>query len=179
LDILAWKSEIPSPSHLNENVVLVGNKCDLSESREVAYEEGKALAVQNGWVFFETSAKDNINVTETFMAAARMGLQKVENNSLRCRKFDPAAVVSPPWDVIWINASRAHVAFYKTAEDAADNAAAGLIAIFGCVCKTLGEYKGLQNILVISSASDVDEVPVHRTLRPGFYVHHAYLFAES
>ncbi len=55
-----------------ECIVLVGNKCDLIDKRRVSYERGKALADEYGWPFFETSAKENINVTEAFMAAARM-----------------------------------------------------------------------------------------------------------
>ncbi len=57
---------------LHNRVVLIGNKCDLIEKRKVSYERGKALADEFGWLFFETSAKEN--VTEAFMAAARIGL---------------------------------------------------------------------------------------------------------
>ena len=45
--------------------VLVGNKCDMDESkRAVPYSKGQALADELGIPFFETSAKNNINVTE-------------------------------------------------------------------------------------------------------------------
>jgi hypothetical protein len=46
----------------------------LIKERRVSYERGKALADEYGWPFFETSAKENINVTEAFMAAARMAV---------------------------------------------------------------------------------------------------------
>ena len=46
----------------------------MIEKRRVSYERGKALADEFGWLFFETSAKENINVTEAFMAAARMAV---------------------------------------------------------------------------------------------------------
>ena len=51
----------------NENIckVLVGNKKDSAE-RVVTYEEGQKLAESYGVKFFETSAKDDINVTEAF-----------------------------------------------------------------------------------------------------------------
>jgi|EP00769_Ergobibamus_cyprinoides_P001098 small GTP-binding protein len=50
-------------------IVLVGNKCDLEEERAVSKEEGEALAAELGKsVFFmETSAKENINVSELFI----------------------------------------------------------------------------------------------------------------
>ena len=45
--------------------ILVGNKCDIDESkRAVPYSKGQALANEFGIKFFETSAKSNINVEE-------------------------------------------------------------------------------------------------------------------
>ena len=51
--------------------ILVGNKMDLEEDREVPYEKGKELATQLGVPFLETSAKKRTNVTETFEAVVR------------------------------------------------------------------------------------------------------------
>lgn len=47
-------------------VMLVGNKCDENSLREVTEMEGKAEAATWGISFMETSAKNNINVTELF-----------------------------------------------------------------------------------------------------------------
>ena len=47
-------------------MILVGNKCDLSESRIVTSEEGQKTADSLGAQYFETSAKDNINVSQAF-----------------------------------------------------------------------------------------------------------------
>ena len=47
--------------------VLVGNKCDMEESkRKVPYSQGQALADEFGIQFFETSAKNNIKVDEVY-----------------------------------------------------------------------------------------------------------------
>eukprot|EP00761_Pharyngomonas_kirbyi_P000030 gb/GECH01000030.1/.p1 GENE.gb/GECH01000030.1/~~gb/GECH01000030.1/.p1 ORF type:complete len:171 (+),score=39.32 gb/GECH01000030.1/:1-513(+) len=46
--------------------VLVGNKCDLSADRAVSTEEAESFAEEQDWPFFETSAKDRINVDESF-----------------------------------------------------------------------------------------------------------------
>lgn len=43
-------------------VILVGNKCDMEDERVISYERGKHLADSLGLEFFETSAKENINV---------------------------------------------------------------------------------------------------------------------
>jgi len=54
-----------------ENVilVLVGNKCDLKDDRQVKTSEGKALADKYQTpLFFESSAKSNINIKEIFDA---------------------------------------------------------------------------------------------------------------
>ena len=47
-------------------MVLVGNKCDLNDSRVVSMEAAKEVAEQLGVEYFETSAKDNINISRTF-----------------------------------------------------------------------------------------------------------------
>ena len=43
-------------------IALVGNKVDLEKERVVKKEEGEAFAKRIGALFFETSAKDNINI---------------------------------------------------------------------------------------------------------------------
>jgi len=52
-------------------MVLLGNKCDLKEERVVEEQEGKDLAEEYGCPFFETSAKENINIVEAFHQVAR------------------------------------------------------------------------------------------------------------
>jgi GTPase KRas protein len=49
----------------------VGNKCDLEDEREVKKEEGEQLAAQFNCPFFETSAKDHVNVDECFRELVR------------------------------------------------------------------------------------------------------------
>ncbi|MBY9003834.1 MAG: GTP-binding protein, partial [Candidatus Lokiarchaeota archaeon] len=50
----------------NIPIVLVGNKIDLIEQREVSTEEGIAIASKLHSSFIETSALENINVQDTF-----------------------------------------------------------------------------------------------------------------
>ncbi|CAH6723546.1 ras-like protein 1 [[Candida] jaroonii] len=55
----------------NVPILIVGNKCDLENERQVSYEEGKQLAESFNCKFFETSAKQRINVEESFYELVR------------------------------------------------------------------------------------------------------------
>jgi len=73
-------------------VMLVGNKCDMQEVRQVSTQEGKALAAQWGFTgFYETSAKENINIQEVFSELARrvLATSKKEGTAtqLKCLIF--------------------------------------------------------------------------------------------
>lgn len=48
------------------SVVLVGNKCDLEDSRSVSADRASAVAEQLGFPYVETSAKDGTNIKEAF-----------------------------------------------------------------------------------------------------------------
>ncbi|XP_060108269.1 ras-related protein Rab-3D [Heteronotia binoei] len=61
-----WATQIKTYSWDNAQVILVGNKCDLEEDRVIPTEEGRRLAEELGFEFFEASAKDNINVKQVF-----------------------------------------------------------------------------------------------------------------
>lgn len=51
--------------------MLVGNKCDLENIREVSVEEGKSVAEAEGLFFMETSALDSTNVKQAFEVVIR------------------------------------------------------------------------------------------------------------
>ncbi|XP_002737446.1 ras-related protein Rab-3 isoform X1 [Saccoglossus kowalevskii] len=61
-----WSTQIKTYSWDNAQVILVGNKCDMEDERVVSVDRGKQLSDQLGLEFFETSAKENINVKQTF-----------------------------------------------------------------------------------------------------------------
>jgi len=52
-------------------LILVGNKCDLVKERVVSTEDGRACAKLWDCPFFEASAKEDINVDETFYELVR------------------------------------------------------------------------------------------------------------
>ena len=60
-------------------MIIVGNKIDLEmENREIGYDEGKRYAEEQGYPFFETSAKCNINVDETFNKMIDLLIEKTD-----------------------------------------------------------------------------------------------------
>ena len=56
--------------------ILVWNKYDLSEQRQVSYNEGKDLANKYNIKFIETSAKNGTNVNELFQFIANETYQR-------------------------------------------------------------------------------------------------------
>ena len=59
-------STVKEHSWEKARVVLVGNKCDLKDSRVVQAKQGLELAESLGVEYVETSAKDDVNVKEAF-----------------------------------------------------------------------------------------------------------------
>ncbi|ELP94971.1 hypothetical protein EIN_251150 [Entamoeba invadens IP1] len=53
------------------SIALCGNKCDLESERQVQTSEAQKLADDWKVLFFETSAKNKINISETFQALVK------------------------------------------------------------------------------------------------------------
>ena len=70
-----WLTEIEKNSSDKVLKILLGNKCDLSDDREISKEEGQAFAIRNGMEFMETSAKMNTNVSEAFETLGKLMIE--------------------------------------------------------------------------------------------------------
>ncbi|KAG2215154.1 hypothetical protein INT46_006540 [Mucor plumbeus] len=68
-------------------VVLVGNKCDLEQDRQVPASVGRALAKVYNCQFFEASAKQRIKVDETFYGMVRE-IRTNQENQKKQKQFD-------------------------------------------------------------------------------------------
>lgn len=66
-----WISQIRKHANEFTNLILVGNKCDMTKERVVPTEEGQKLANQFGIGFREVSAKDGNNVESLFASVAK------------------------------------------------------------------------------------------------------------
>lgn len=58
---------------------LAGNKCDMTENRQVSTLEAEEFAKNNDLIFLETSAKTGYNIDEVFFSAAKTVLEKIES----------------------------------------------------------------------------------------------------
>lgn len=67
-NVRTWVTNIDEHASQSVNKILVGNKCDMDaeKRRTVPISAGRALAKEFRIPFYETSAKDNINVDEVF-----------------------------------------------------------------------------------------------------------------
>ena len=63
----AWLADIQKHAGTNIPVVLVGNKTDLAESREVLTETAQVFAQQHNLPYVEASAKTGNGVDKAFM----------------------------------------------------------------------------------------------------------------
>ncbi|MEQ2272427.1 hypothetical protein XENORESO_021786 [Xenotaenia resolanae] len=67
-----WIKEVELYGAANVLLVLIGNKCDLEEEREIPFEKACSLAKERGILAaLETSAKESQNVEEAFLMMAR------------------------------------------------------------------------------------------------------------
>merc|ERR1712216_1888 len=81
-NIRQWMRNIEQYASDGINKVLVGNKCDMDESkRAVPTSRGQALADEFGIRFFETSAKANINVEGGFTTIANDIVGRMTDNA--------------------------------------------------------------------------------------------------
>lgn len=69
-DIRTWFSNVEQHASEGVNKILIGNKCDWEEKRQVSTEQGQQLADELGIPFMEVSAKTNINIEKAFYSLA-------------------------------------------------------------------------------------------------------------
>ena len=81
-----WNNQININNDNNYSIILVGNKIDLDNLRQVKKEDGINMAKKINCKFYETSAKNNENVEEVFENIAFLtyqnfkGVRNKDNN---------------------------------------------------------------------------------------------------
>ncbi|KAK1391968.1 RAB GTPase H1E [Heracleum sosnowskyi] len=79
LNTARWIEEVRTERGNDVIIVLVGNKTDLAEKRQVSIEDGDAKSRETGVMFMETSAKAGFNIKPLFrkVAAALPGMEGI------------------------------------------------------------------------------------------------------
>uniref|UniRef100_A0A1A8EEP7 Ras-related protein SEC4 n=4 Tax=Nothobranchius TaxID=28779 RepID=A0A1A8EEP7_NOTKA len=70
-NIKNWIRNIEEHASSDVEKMVLGNKCDINDKRQVSKERGEKLGLEYGIKFMETSAKSNINVENAFLTLAR------------------------------------------------------------------------------------------------------------
>lgn len=81
-NIRNWIRNIEENASADVEKMILGNKCDLQESRVVSQERGRVLAEEHGVKFMETSAKSGLNVETAFLALAKDIKNKMDRKSM-------------------------------------------------------------------------------------------------
>jgi Ras-related protein Rab-6A len=89
-----WIDDVRSERGNDVIMMLVGNKTDLADKRQVSIEEGEAKAKEYDIMFIETSAKAGFNIKALFRKVAS-ALPGIDNNALS-RNTDLTEVILEP-----------------------------------------------------------------------------------
>ena len=69
-----------------EKVLLLGNKADKENDREVAFNEGEIFSQVYGFPFMEISCSENYNISEAIEIAIGIGLKNKEEENIYLNK---------------------------------------------------------------------------------------------
>lgn len=69
-----------------EKVLLLGNKADKENDREVAFNEGEIFSQVYGFPFMEISCSENYNISEAIEIAIGIGLKNKEKENIYLNK---------------------------------------------------------------------------------------------
>jgi GTPase SAR1 family protein len=87
-DLDSWFNDLHQLASPNAIVMLVGNKADLEDARQISQVQAAAFAQRHGIEYLETSAKNGDNVADTFVRFSK-------TISNRVKKGEIVATVQP------------------------------------------------------------------------------------
>ena len=77
--VTSWLDDCRKYSSKDIVIMLIGNKSDLEDARQVSTDEAQKFADEHGMAFLETSAKTAANVESAFVDSANKIYEKVES----------------------------------------------------------------------------------------------------
>ncbi|KAM8761775.1 ras-related protein Rab-8B isoform X1 [Acanthopagrus latus] len=98
-NIRNWIRNIEEHASSDVERMVLGNKCDMNDKRQVSKERGEKLAIDYGIKFLETSAKSSINVEEAFFTLGRDIMtrlnRKMQNDNNPSAGGGPVKITEP------------------------------------------------------------------------------------
>jgi small GTP-binding protein len=78
----SWLNDLHQFATPNAVILLIGNKSDLAEARQVTQSQAVAFSERHGLEYLETSAKSGDNVTEAFVRLSKTITDKVKRGEI-------------------------------------------------------------------------------------------------
>ena len=94
-NVSTWLNNARALANPDISIVLVGNKLDLTQEREVNYMEASQFCQDNDLMFLETSALTNEGVEDVFLKCARKILTGIENGQLDPESMNSGVQLGP------------------------------------------------------------------------------------
>ena len=73
-----WLNELKKEAPESILLVLIGNKNDMNDRRQINYEQGKEFADKHKMLFYEVSAKNKINIDKIFQESTEYIYNNIE-----------------------------------------------------------------------------------------------------
>eukprot|EP00483_Globobulimina_turgida_P000214 UN00214 len=91
-NVRKWIEAVRTYANQDVAILIVGNKCDLKNKREIKWDQSLQYTQSIGCELIETSAKTNVNVEKSFKQLAQNGvkvvLNKKEKDKINAVKLD-------------------------------------------------------------------------------------------
>lgn len=81
-NVSGWLDDVKKYSESDLEIILVGNKIDVTNKREVSVEEGQDMANKHNILFIETSAKTGEGVDEAYFNIIKLLDTKIKNGDI-------------------------------------------------------------------------------------------------
>lgn len=100
LNTSKWIEDVRNERGNDVIIVIVGNKTDLSDRRQVSVEEGEDKAVKESIMFIESSAKAGFNIKQLFrkLATALPGMESAQAQPANQNMIDVKLSAPKPAD---------------------------------------------------------------------------------
>jgi small GTP-binding protein len=81
-DLDSWLNDLHQFASPNSVILLIGNKADLADGRQITEAQAAAFAQRHGLDYLETSAKNGDNVAEAFVRLSKTVTDKVKKGEI-------------------------------------------------------------------------------------------------